>query len=404
VLRALGVLLVLLAVPARADDLVFWNALNEQKEVFDRLVADYNAKKGSAQPHVRLVHQTFDGFADKVAAVIPRGRGPDVFIYPQDRLGGWIQSGNIVEPIDRFLEPQITSRFIPSTLEAMVYRDATYGLPLGFNTVTLIYNKKMVKVPPKTTAEMYALAKKLTNRATGTYGLAYRYSDYYFHAAIQNGFGGRVFDAQLNPVLDSVENVRAMYLMLKWKDDLLPEEPPGIDRMGTLFSEGKAAMIFEGPWFKGRIAPGVDYGMAQLPALSEANGQPMRPWITVEGLYISAQSKQKTAAFEFLDYMTDVYASKVLAQLGYDAPANQRVYLDADVLANEMLSVCFKQARVAVAMPNVPEMTAMWTPATVALSSIIRKVATPEVALTKAQAQVLQGVASLRAPRPPPPK
>jgi arabinogalactan oligomer/maltooligosaccharide transport system substrate-binding protein len=286
----------------------------------------------------------------------------------------------------------------------MVYRDATYGLPLGFNTVTLIYNKKMVKVPPKTTAEMYALAKKLTNRATGTYGLAYRYSDYYFHAAIQNGFGGRVFDAQLNPVLDSVENVRAMYLMLKWKDDLLPEEPPGIDRMGTLFSEGKAAMIFEGPWFKGRIAPGVDYGMAQLPALSEANGQPMRPWITVEGLYISAQSKQKTAAFEFLDYMTDVYASKVLAQLGYDAPANQRVYLDADVLANEMLSVCFKQARVAVAMPNVPEMTAMWTPATVALSSIIRKVATPEVALTKAQAQVLQGVASLRAPRPPPPK
>ena len=64
----------------------------------------------------------FDAFADKISAAVPRGKGPDIFIYAQDRLGGWIEAGNTVEPIDFFVDDALKGRFIPTTMEAMTYR------------------------------------------------------------------------------------------------------------------------------------------------------------------------------------------------------------------------------------------------------------------------------------------
>ena len=46
----------------------------------------------------------YDAFADKITAAVPRGKGPDVFIFAQDRLGGWMEAGNTVEPLDFFLD------------------------------------------------------------------------------------------------------------------------------------------------------------------------------------------------------------------------------------------------------------------------------------------------------------
>ena len=59
--------------------------------------------------------------------------------------------------------PPIKERYLNATLEAMTYQGNTYGLPLNYKVITLIYNKKLVPTPPKTTAELVAMAKKLTN-------------------------------------------------------------------------------------------------------------------------------------------------------------------------------------------------------------------------------------------------
>ena len=54
--------------------------------------------------------------------------------------------------------------------------------------------------------------------------------------------------------------------------------------IASLFNEGKAAMVFNGPWFIGEISPSVDFGLAVLPVLDEAGKKPMRPWLTIEEL------------------------------------------------------------------------------------------------------------------------
>jgi arabinogalactan oligomer / maltooligosaccharide transport system substrate-binding protein len=396
--RILSLALTLASAPLFAADLVVWHAYRaEEKGALEKVAAAYNASAAAKGTRVTTLAVPYDAFADKISAAVPRGKGPDIFIYAQDRLGGWIEAGNTVEPIDFFLEKETKARYIPTTLEAMTYRGTVYGLPLNFKVITMIYNKKLVATPPKTSGQLVTTAKKLTNKAAGKFGLAYSFADFYYHAALMNGFGGRVFDPGVKPVLNNPDNVRSLDLLMKWftQDQILPAEP-STALITSLFNGGKAAIVFSGPWFLGEIAKGVDYGLAPLPTLDEAGGKPMRPWITVEGVYIAAPSKNKDAAYDFAKYLTDVSAGSVMALEGRQTPANQTVYGDARVGKDAVLAAFRKQVEVAIPMPNVPEMTMVWSPATTAMNTITKKAATSKAAMDAAQKEVVQRIAELR--------
>src|SRR6476659_893420 len=391
-------LLLLCGAPLSAAEIVVWHAYRaEEKAALEKVAAAFNASPAAKGNKVTTLAVPYDAFADKISAAVPRGKGPDIFIYAQDRLGGWIEAGNTVEPIDFFLDKATRARYIPTTLETLTYRGTTYGLPLNFKVITMIYNRKLVPTPPKTSTELVATAKKLTNRAAGKFGLAYSFADFYYHAALLNGFGGRVFDPGAKPVLNNPQNVQSLEYMLKWfkKDQIMPAEP-STALITSLFNGGKAAIVFSGPWFLGEIAKGVDYALAPLPTIVEAGGKPMRPWITVEGVYVAAPSKNKDAAYEFAKYLTDVGAGKVLALEGRQTPANKTVYSDPKVSGDPVLAAFRKQVEVAIPMPNVPEMTMVWSPATTAMNTITKGAATPKAAMDAAQKEVEQRIAELR--------
>jgi arabinogalactan oligomer/maltooligosaccharide transport system substrate-binding protein len=396
--RLLGLFAMLLAVPALADELVVWHAYRaEEKAALEAVVAKYNEVNAAKGLKVTTLAVPYDALADKISAAVPRGKGADVFIYAQDRLGGWIESGNVIEPLDFFIDKATRDQYLPSTMEAMTYRGTVYGLPVNYKVITLIYNKKLVPKPPKTTGELIAMAKKLTDKGSGRFGLAYSYGDFYYHAALMNGFGGRAFDPGPKPALNAPENAKSLDLLLKWvyQDQVLPAEP-STALVTALFNEGKAAMVFSGPWFLGEIAKNIDYGLAPLPTIDEAGGKPMRPWVTVEGAYIAAPSKKKDAAYDFIKYLTGAEAAKVMAVRGRQSPANKAVYADPAVGNDPILKNFRQQVDVSVPMPNIPEMSMMWSPATIALGSIIKKSATPAEALETAQKAIAKDVANLR--------
>jgi arabinogalactan oligomer/maltooligosaccharide transport system substrate-binding protein len=383
---------------AATTTLTVWHAYRgKEKAAFEKVIANYNKQAASKGVEAATLAVPYDAYADKITATVPRGKGPDVFIFAQDRLGGWVEGGATVEPIDFFLDDKTRSQFLPGMLSAMTYRGTVYGLPLNYKCITLIYNRKLVQTPPKTSGELVTLAKRLTDAPVGRFGLAYAYNDFYYHAALMNAFGGRVFDPGPKPVLNAPENIAALKLLLKWirKDGILPAEP-STALITSLFNEGKAAMVLSGPWFLGEIAPGIDYGLALLPAIDEAGGKPMRPWLTIEGVYVSAGSRHKESAYDLARYLASEEAGLVLTLEGLQLHTNKGVYTHKAVADNPQLAGFRRQLDSATPMPNFAEMTVMWSPATTAMNTIVRGSATPEVAFDKAQRAVEKDIAALR--------
>jgi arabinogalactan oligomer/maltooligosaccharide transport system substrate-binding protein len=398
VLATLAAAIGFAAAPAAygATDLVVWHAYRgDEKAAFEKVVGMYNAKQKDFV--VKTLAVPYDAYADKITASVPRGKGPDVFIFAQDRLGGWVEAGQTIEPIDFFVDEKVASQLVTGMMPAMTYRDTVYGLPLNYKSIAMIYNTALVKTPPKTTGELIKVAKSLTNAPSGRFGLAYEYSNFFFHAALMNAYGGQVFAAGAKPTIDSPQNIAAVKTMMKWykTDGILPADPSST-LIASLFNEGKTAIVFSGPWFLGEVQDKVKYAIAPLPTVDEAGGKPMKPWLTVEGVYISAGSKQKEAAYAFAEYLVSTEAGLVLALEGGQLPTNKAVYVDPRVQKNATLQGFRKQLDTAVPMPNYAEMTLMWSPVTTAMNKIVKGSATPEVALKEAQAAVTDSISKLR--------
>jgi arabinogalactan oligomer/maltooligosaccharide transport system substrate-binding protein len=381
-----------------ANELVVWHAYRAaEKAAFEKVVGMFEKSPAAKGAKVSTLAIPYDAYADKISAAVPRGKGPDVFIYAQDRLGGWIEAGKTVEPIDFFVDKATRDRLLPGMIDAMTYKRGLYGLPINYKMPTLIYNKALVKTPPKTGAEMVKLAKSLTNAQSGRYGLAYWYTNFYFHSALMNAFGGAVFDPDGKLTINSPATVASLNQMMAWykKDEILPAEPSEA-LIASMFNEGKAAMVINGPWFVGDIDKKIDFGLAPLPLLEAAKNSPMRPWMTIEGAYVAASSTKKDLAYELVKYLTSEEAGLVLAVEGRQLHTNKAVYGNPKVGGDPVLKAFRDQLETSVPMPNRPEMTMVWSPATTAMNKIVKGNASVEAALKEASDSIQDSINALR--------
>ena len=107
-----------------------------------------------------------------------------------------IQARGAEEPLDlqaqrRERRPELVGRD----------RDLLTGLPraveVGADQIREAIEPSVAQIVD-TIKDTVKLAKSLTNAQSGRYGLAYWYTNFYFHAALMNAFGGAVFDKDGN--------------------------------------------------------------------------------------------------------------------------------------------------------------------------------------------------------------
>lgn len=379
---------------AAATPITVWHSQRgKEKEALEQVAKAFNDKQQAIQ--ISLIAVPYDAFADKVTASIPRGRGPDVFIFAQDRIGDWAAAG-LIEAVDFWLTDDARASFLPPTLEAMTYDDAVYGLPMAYKMIALYHNTKLVPKAPATMSELIALAKKQTNKAKGQFGLVYQNADFYYHAAFLQGFGGRVFDKKGEPTLDSPAAIDALRYAqdLAKKEEIMPQETSST-LVSTLFNSGKAAMVLNGPWFTGEIDKKVSFGVAAFPVI-DAVKKPGAPFLTADGVIMSAKATDKKAAFEVMSYLTSVDAGKILAKVGRLPVANKKVYDDAEIAKDPLIAVFKKQLETSVPMPNTPAMRMVWAPATTMMNKVINAGADPAAAAKECQAEVQKLVKGAR--------
>ena len=159
----------------------------------------------------------------------------------------------------------------------------------------------------------------------------------------------------------------------------------------TLFNTNKAAMVLSGPWFLAEIQENIDYGVALLPIIKETN-QRAKPFLTVEGIMMSALSKHKKEAFEVMKFFTSKDSAIIMATEGRQPVANLLAYKDPRVANDPYIPVFKKQAEMSVPMPNFPEMRMVWTPFDIAIGKVLNNTATPEEALKEANEKVKKDI------------
>lgn len=377
------------AAPAKVGPktVVLWHAYRaEEKRALEQIVKQYNDNHKTTQ--IRLLAIPYDAYVDKINAAIPRGHGPDLFIFAHDRIGDWAKN-NIIEKITFWVDETLLQRFIPKTVQMLVYEEALYGLPLAFKSLALFYNKKLLPKPPTNTQDMLTLAQRLTDRKAQKFGLAYEATDLYRHVAWIHGFGGYVLQGNKLGIAEPA-SVKALDfakdLALKYK--VLPDEPSS-QLISFLFNKGQAAMVINGPWFRGEIESHIDYGVVPLPVVSNT-GKPAAPYLTSEAVMLNQRSSQKKLAFEVMKYLTSDVAARIRMTVGKQSVANAVLYQEAFAKNDPIIQAFYQQMLTAVPTPNTPEMRLVWSPVVIALNKVFRGQGTALDALKEALTEIQQ--------------
>ncbi len=374
------------AQPRGPVELVLWHSYSgAEQKVFEGLVAEWTA--GHPEVRVTALPIPYDAFADKLTSAIGVGKGPDLFVFAHDRLGGWASQG-LVEPIQHYLDAAAVDRFFPSALSALTFPQGSrmlYGLPLAMKSLALIYDRSKVPQPPRTLDELKAEARRLTDVAG--YGLVFDWANTYSEAGFLHAFGGAILDPAGRPALDSAGNAAALGFVRTLRDEgLLPREVTGA-MVTSMFNDGKAAMIVAGPWVLHDLEKsGRPIGVAPLPA---GPAGPARPYLGVEALILSARSAHKSEAMALMLALTDdAGAKKRLAEAGQPV-ANRRSWAGSEDAALQGFRA---QAELAIPMPTAPAMRHVWTPVDAALAKAIARGEDAAGSLAEAQKRVVANV------------
>jgi maltose-binding protein MalE len=374
------------AVPEPEVSLVIW-ADETRAPILQELADEFAATYG-----VGLDVQQITNINDQLPIAAPAGEGPDVFIGPHDRLGGWVDSG-LVAPIDLGDKADL---FLQVGLDAFTYGGQLYGMPYAVENMGLFRNADLVPEAPTTWEELLQVGAALQASGDVTYALALEDNGYKVYP-ILTSFGGYVFgrgvDGTWNPSdlgVDSAGMIEAGdWIAANVAAGLISPNANDADTAETLFETGEAAFLMTGPWALDRFrAAGINYAISPFPS----GGQPFGG---VQGFMVSAFSENALLAQAFL---TEFVATHEVMQQLYLAGDRPSAFLETLAATDDLDLAAFGQAGAnAALMPAIPEMGSVWGSWNSAVVLVITGEDTPTNAFTVAAEQIRQVLAGATA-------
>lgn len=365
-------------------ELLLWHSYRGgERGAIDALVTSYNGShEGST---LKALAIPFDALNDKITAAVPRGHGPDLFIFAHNMIGPWADQG-VVEPIGAWAKDATLGRFIDVTVKSLVYKADLYGLPLAFKTLALYRNTKLAKDPPASLDALVAAATAARNEQTGVYGIVYDATKLYFNAPWLHAFGGEILNDAGMPGFANEQGAAAV----AWARDLmkvhkvLPEETTS-HLVTTLFNTSKAAFMVSGPWFRAEAKDGLPYAVSPLPRRGALAAKPL---LGAEAVMVSAHSKHKEAAYAVAEWLTSDASATSRWKVARQTVANKAVYDLPEVQEDAFTSAFRAQLDDSVPMSASPRMQAIWTAADRALHRSIKGGVDPLTALQEADLDI----------------
>ncbi|MCW7764023.1 maltose/maltodextrin ABC transporter substrate-binding protein MalE [Photorhabdus luminescens] len=344
-------------------------------------------KKFEKDTGVNVTVEHPNKFEEKYSQVAASGDGPDIIFWAHDRFGGYAQSGLVAEitPDQNFKD-----KLFPFTWDAVRYDGKLVGYPIAVEALSLIYNKDLVKTPPKTWEEIPALDKELKSK--GKSAIMFNLQEPYFSWPLIAADGGYAFKLENGAydVKNTGVNNAGSKAGLNFIIDLVKNKHLYADADYSIaeaaFNKGETAMTINGPWTWSNIDKNnINYGVALLPTFK---GHPSKPFVGVLTAGINAASPNKELAKEFLENY--LLTNEGLEMVNKDKPLGA-VALKSyqDILAKDpRIAATMENAQRGEIMPNVSQMSSFWYAVRSAVVNALTGRQTVDAALSDAEARI----------------
>ena len=377
-------------------DLVIWSDPDRAKAI--QKYGDQFGQENGITVKVQITTDTRQQFKDATKV----GKGPDVIVGAHDWLGELVQNSTVA-PVN--LAPDVTAKFLPSSIAATKFNGQTYGVPYAIENIGLMYNKDLVPTPPRTMNELVSMGEKLVKEGKAKQVLSQFVSktgNAYFAYPYLSAFpGGGIFGLDdkggYDPnkvIVNSAGSVKGGQVLADLGKKKVLSTNVDDTNQDALFDSKAAPFMISGPWSVAKAqGAGINYGIAPLPALTEQGGGSMKPFLGVQMFYVSSKAKNAALAQEFVtNYIPRKDVQLALFEVGKRPPALTEAYQevsasDADVKA------WFEAGKDGLPMPNIPAMNSVWGPFGQATADIISQKADAKARLDAAAKEIKANIA-----------
>ncbi|MFF2277801.1 extracellular solute-binding protein [Agromyces sp. NPDC058126] len=326
-----------------------------------------DALKGAAKAYsdetgveVKLVGKDNADIKDDFIQQVPTGKGPDITMGAHDWLGE-LSTNGVVAPIEL---GDSAADYLKVAVDASTYDGTTYMLPYAVENIAVLRNADLV--PEAATSFDDMLAKGTAAGLTQPFVVEQGAEGNPYHLyPFQTAFGAPVFGSDENGYnADDLQlgnaggEAFATWLGTQGKNGT---KAFNTDIDGDIakdsFLTGKSAFWLTGPW---NVGAAVDAGInVAIDPTPSPTGEATQPFAGVKGFFVSAESKNKVAANDFLvNYLGSEETQLELFEAGNILPANSAA---AETASSDPIIEGFAAVGAdAVPMPAIPAMGKVW--------------------------------------------
>ena len=345
-----------------ATTITMWVDQNRQGPL-EAVAKKFKEEKGIT---VDLVVKDNSSMRDDFITQAPTGEGPDVIVGAHDWIGALVQNG-VIEPLEM---GEKSGAFSEAAVQAVTYQGKTWGVPYSVENIALLRNTTLAQTAPKTFDELVAESKKVVDEGKAKYGFVVGLDpvqgDPYHLYPFQTSMGAPVFTQKADGSYDVSSLAMGGPEGEAFAAKLAEHGPEGTgmfnpnmtgDIAKEQFFKGQAAYFLTGPWnVEDAQKAGVEFAVDPIPAMGD---QPAQPFVGVNAFFVSAESKNKLAANEFvINYLSTEQAQDALYQEGRRAPALTASFDKA--AQDEVVKAFGEIGKEGVPMPAAPEMGAVF--------------------------------------------
>ncbi|BCB76969.1 hypothetical protein GCM10022251_44520 [Phytohabitans flavus] len=370
--------------------------------------ADFLAAHGV---RLRFHTEQIERLQERLVSGVDGDEVPDVVVGPHDWVGDLAERG-LIEPLA--LSQRRREAFLPSAVEAMTWRGELYGVPYALDTAVLLRNTDLAPEQPATFEDLLASGEALRAAGRADEALVVQVGaggDPYYMYPLLLAAGGWLFGrgadgrpdarrlgATAAETVAGFERIRGLGArgsgVLRLEIDK--------ERATALFEAGRAPyLICASRVVSDARRAGLPFAVGPVPPF--AGNEPVRPFVSVHGFFLTRRGRNKTIAQDLAaHYLTRTDVALSLYDIQPRPPA-LRSALDEVVARDPTMAAFYAECRAGDLMPSLPEMRQVWSALGKAEVELVTGAATDPVVRRLAQSlREALPAAELPAPRHPP--